>query len=120
MSVTYDDRNRQAIPRCLDYPRACALGLIRILKKQEKAQETKVLSSITTQEWQYSPTLATAIDLVAEALIIKDFESGEAIKAANYILSKAPSSSLLIRELANHFLVEPKEEKRFFVQGLVF
>jgi len=107
MSATYDDRNRQAIPRCLDYPRACALGLIRIIKKQEKAQETKVLSSITRQEWQNNTSLATAVDLVAEALIIKDFESDEAIKAAHHILKKAPASSGLIRELANHFLEPP-------------
>ena len=107
MSGTFDDTNRQAIPRCLDYSTACALGLLRIIKKQEKAQETEVLSSRTRQEWKNSPSLAIAVDLVAEALIVKKFESDEAIKAAHYILSKAPTSSLLIRELANHFLEQP-------------
>ena len=107
MSETFDDTNRQVIPRCLDYSTACGLGLLRIIKKQEQAQETEVLSSRTKQEWQNSPSLATAVDLVAEALIVKKFESGEAIKAAHYILREAPASSRLIRELANHFLEQP-------------
>lgn len=107
MSGIFDDTNRQAIPRCLDYSTACSLGLLRIIKKQEQAQETEVLSSRTRQEWQNSPSLATAVDLVAEALIVKKFESGEAIKAAHYILREAPVSSRLIRELANHFLEQP-------------
>lgn len=107
MSGTFDDRNRQAIPRCLDYSTACALGLLRTIKKQGKAQETEVLSSRTREEWQNNPSLATAVDLVGEALIVKKFESDEAIKAANHILREAPRSSRLIRELANHFLKQP-------------
>ena len=111
MSGTFDDTNRQAIPRCLDYSTACALGLLRIIKKQEQAQEKEVLSSRTRQEWQNSPSLATAVDLVAEALIVKKFESDEAIKAAQHILREAPASSRLIRDLANHFLEKPSSGK---------
>lgn len=111
MSGTFDDTNRQAIPRCLDYSTACALGLLRIIKKQEQAQEKEVLSSRTRQEWQNSPSLATAVDLVAEALIVKKFESDEAIKAAHHLLRKAPASSRLVRELANHFLEQPSLDK---------
>ncbi|GAH08805.1 unnamed protein product, partial [marine sediment metagenome] len=54
-----------------------------------------------------NPSIATAVEFVAEALIVKDFESSEAIEAAKYIISKAPSSSLLIRQLAHHFLEQP-------------
>lgn len=107
MSGTFDDANRQAIPRCLDYSTSCALRLLRITKKQEKAQEPEVLSSRTRQEWQNNPSLATAVDLVAEALIVKKFESDEAIEASHHILRKAPASSRLVRELANHFLEQP-------------
>ena len=107
MSQILEDNNRQAMPRCLDYPTACSLGLLRILGKQEKEHNTEVLSSRTRQEWQNSPSLATAVELVAEALIVKNFDSNEAIKAAHHILREAPTSSRLIRELANHFLEQP-------------
>ena len=107
MSGTFDDKDRQAIPRCLDYSTACALDLLRIIRKQEKAHKTEVQSSRARQEWQNNPSLNTAVDLVAEALIVKEFESEDAIKAAHHILRKAPTSSRLIRELANHFLEEP-------------
>jgi tetratricopeptide (TPR) repeat protein len=111
MSGIYDDKNRQAIPRCVDYSTACSLGLLRIIRKQEKAHKTEILSPRTKQEWQNSPSLATAVDLVAEAMIVKNFESEEAIRAACYVLKGAPTSSRLIRELANHFLEQPSSGK---------
>jgi len=107
MSGTFDDTNRQVIPRCLDYPTACSLSLLRNIREQEGAHKTEGQSSRVREEWQSSPSLATAVDLLAEALIIKNFESDEAIKAAHYVLNKAPASYRLIRELANHFLEQP-------------
>lgn len=110
MSGIFDDTNRQAMPRCIDYSTACSLGLQRIIRKQEKAHETE-LNPRTRQEWQNAPNLDTAIDLVTEALIVKKFKSDEVIKAAHHILKEAPTSSRLIRELANHFLEQPSSDK---------
>jgi tetratricopeptide (TPR) repeat protein len=107
MSVRYDDSNRQVIPRCLPYAIACSLGLLRITRRREQVYKTEVKDSNARVEWTENPSIAAAVDLVAEALIVKDFQSSEAIKAAEYILSNAPLSSLLIRQLANHFLEQP-------------
>ena len=107
MSFIYDDTNRQAIPRCLPYATACSLGLLRINRKQEQVKKTEVKDSDARREWMEDPRIATAVDLVAEALIVKDFQSSEAIKAAKYILSKDPLPSSLISQLANHFLEIP-------------
>jgi tetratricopeptide (TPR) repeat protein len=111
MTGTFDDTNRQVIPRCLNYATACSLGLLRIIRKQEQSGKSEVQSSHASLEWQNNPNLAAAVDLVGEALILKDFSSDEAMKAAHYILSEAPASSLLIIELANHFLEQPSSDK---------
>jgi tetratricopeptide (TPR) repeat protein len=104
MSVTYDDRKRQAIPRCLSYETACLLGLLRVNRRQEQVHRNEVKNSDASRQWIENPRTSTAVDVVAEALILKDFESSEAIKAAKYILRKGSSSSPLIRQLADHFL----------------
>jgi len=106
-----DDSNRQAVPRCLDYSTACSLGLQRLIRKREKDYRKVGISSQSITEWKKSPDIDTAVDLLAEALIVKNFESEEAIKAAKYILSKAPASSKLIRELSNHFLEPTSSDK---------
>lgn len=107
MSWTFDDTNRQAFPRWIDYPVVCSLGLLRNIRGEENALEAAGHSLHAGQQWQSTPSLATAVDLLGEALILKNFKSDEAIKAAYYILNKAPTSSLLIRELASHFLEQP-------------
>jgi len=107
MSVIYNDTNRQVLPRCLTYATACSLGLLRVIRKEEQFDKIETTESDARKEWLENPRLAAAVDLVGEALIVKDFQSNEAIKAAKYIISKAPLSSLLIRQLANHFLEEP-------------
>lgn len=103
MSATFDDSKRQTIPRFLDYSTASALGLLRTIRKQEEA-EPKPRETNVRRDWQSKPSLYSAVDLVAESLITKEFESSDAIKAARYILDKAPPSNTLIRELAHHFL----------------
>ena len=107
MSGIFDDTNRQPIPRCVEYLTACALGILRSIRAQEKDSRTAVESFSAREEWQNNPTLDTAVDLVAEAIILKNFDSEEATKAAQYILKKARKSLPLIRELANHFLEQP-------------
>jgi tetratricopeptide (TPR) repeat protein len=107
MSIIYEENNRQAVPRCLSYETACSLGLLRANKKIEQLYKPEVKDSDAMKEWIENRRLATAVDLVAEALIVRDFQSRDAIAAAKFILSKAPSSSLLIRQLANHFLETP-------------
>jgi len=107
MSVRYDDSNRQAIPRCLPYATACSLQILRINRRAEQLHGILVENSDAEREWVEKPRLTSAIDLVAEALIVKDFSSTEARKAAKYILSKGASCSSLVRQLARHFLAVP-------------
>lgn len=104
MSSNYRDDNRQAMPRCIDYSTASSLGLLRAIRNQGRGIEN--MSSKTREEWLKSPTIFTAIELLGEAVIIKDFQSDEVIKAARYIINKIPESSKFIRELADSFLRE--------------
>lgn len=107
MSVRYDDGNRQAIPRCLSYATACSLQILRINRGIEQIDGTVVEDTDARREWIEKPRLTSAIDLVAEAQIVKDFSSREARKAAKYILSKGASCSSLVRQLARYFLEVP-------------
>ncbi len=110
MSVIFEDKNRLVLPRCLEYSTACSLGLLRIIRKKEEAPITDMKDSNSKKDWLDNPTIPTAVDLVAEALIVKDFEFKEAIEAAKYILNRANSSSILIRQLANHFMKQPRSD----------
>lgn len=107
MSIIYKDDNRQAVPRCLSYEAACSLRLLRANKRIEEVHRSEVKDSDAMREWIENHRLATAVDVVAEALIIRDFGSSEAIAAAKFILDEAPSWSWLVKELAAHFLKTP-------------
>ena len=65
-----DDSNRQAVPRCLDYLTACSLGLQRLIRKRDKAYRKVGISYQSIAEWKKSPDIYTAVDLLAEALIV--------------------------------------------------
>lgn len=104
MSIKYDDSNRQAVPRCLSYATACSLQVLRTNRRVEEMRGTVVEDSDAGREWVENRNLISAIDLVAEAIIVKDFNSREARKAAKYILRKSAVCSPLVRELAGHFL----------------
>lgn len=108
MSGTFDDTNRQAIPRCLDYSTACALGLLRIARERGINIKSKYQISRAINKWQENPNIYTATDLLAEALILKDFESKYAIEAADHILNKSKTTNTIIKELASHFLEQPE------------
>ena len=110
MSVIFEDKNRLVMPRYLEYLTACSLGLLRIIRKKEEVPITDMKDSNAKKDWLDNPTIPTAVDLVAEALIVKDFEFKEAIEAAKHILDRAVSSSILIRQLANHFLEQPRSD----------
>lgn len=107
MSVKYDDSNRQVIPRCLSYATACSLRVLRANRGTEQIGGTEVEDSDARREWVETPSLMSAIDLVAEATIVGDFKLREARRAAKYILSKGALCSSLVKELAGHFLAVP-------------
>lgn len=107
MSGTFDDTNRQVIPRWIDYEMSCFLGLLRTKGKLVHPSDFPVRNPQTALDWQSTPTLITAVDLVAESLILKDFEAQQSCEAALFILDNVPESSSLIRDLADHFLNEP-------------
>ncbi|MBA7706104.1 hypothetical protein ES703_114950 [subsurface metagenome] len=107
MSGIFDEKNRQVIPRWLDYSASCSIGLLRHIRKQEEPNQGTLDNPRVIEDWKTNPNLFSAVDLLAEALIIKNFVFDEAIKAAQLIIRDAPSSSILIRELAKHFLEPP-------------
>ena len=110
MSVIFEDKDRLVMPRCLEYLTACSLGLLRIIRKKEEVTIIDMKDSNAKKDWLDNPTIPTAVDLVAEAVIVKDFESREAIEAAKYILHRTDSGNILIRQLAHHFLELPRSD----------
>lgn len=107
MSTTFDNTVRQAIPRCLDYSTACALALLRTAREHEIKSKPEFQISNVISKWQKNPNIYTAVDLLAEALILKDFESEDARRAANYLLNQSKTTNPIIKELASHFLEQP-------------
>lgn len=107
MSATFNNTTRQAIPRCLDYSTICALGLLRAAKEHEIKSKPEFQISNAISKWQKNPNIYTAVDLLAEALILKDFKSEDAIRAANYLLNQSKTTNPIIKELAGHFLEQP-------------
>lgn len=107
MSGTFDNTTRQAIPRCLDYSTACALRLLRTAREHEIKSKPEFQISHVIGKWQQNPNLYTAVDLLAEALILKDFQSEDAITAADYLLNKSETTNPIIKELATHLLEQP-------------
>ena len=107
MSVIFEDKARLVMPRCVEYWTACSIGLQRAIRTPREVTNNRVNDSDARREWVDEQTIPTAVDLVAEALIVKDYESEEAVKAAKYILDGTDVSAILIRQLASHFLEEP-------------
>ena len=107
MSSTFNNTIRQAIPRCLDYSTVCALGLLRAERQHNIKSKPEFRISNVISKWQKNPSIYTAVDLLAEALILKDFESEDARRAANYLLNQSKTINPIIKELATHFLEPP-------------
>jgi len=107
MSATFNTTIRQTIPRCLDYATISSLGLLRALRQHEIKIGPESQVSNAAIKWQKDPNIYTAVDLLAEALIIKDFESEDAKRAARYLLNQYKTTSPIINELATHFLQQP-------------
>lgn len=107
MSATFNNTVRQAIPRGLDYSTVCALGLLRTAREHEIQSKPEFEISNVIDKWQKTPNIYTAVDLLAEALILKDFESQDARRAANYLLNQSETTNPIIKELASHFLEQP-------------
>ena len=107
MSATFNTTIRQAIPRCLDYSSICSLGLLRAVREHEIKIRPEFQISNAVSKWQKNPNIYTAVDLLAEALILKDFKSEYARQAANYLLNQSKTTNPIIKELAVHFLEQP-------------
>lgn len=102
MTIMSIDTKRQVIPRWLDYKIACSLGLLKTSSLNNFQALDLEKHYHTMHKWSSAQNSTTALDLIAEALILGEFESFEAKAAANYVL--ANSSYPLQRELADYFL----------------
>lgn len=104
MSGTFDDRNRQVMPRWLDYQTACALGQLSSSQMQKKALGEFRREQNSEEEWLNTPSITTAAELVGACLATGEYGDNEAKKAASYILKCSANQSLLIRDLAETFI----------------
>lgn len=113
MSGIFDVKHRQVIPRWLDYPTSCALGLLRKNAVSFQLPDSLTRNNQAPVDWHEKPSLSTAVDVVAEALILHDHENADAKNAATFILSNAPESSRLLREIAYQFMNQPLSRTTF-------
>ena len=104
MSLTFNDANRQPIPRCLDYATACAVGLQKINFQKNRAETPRRTTDIYHSKWLDSKNINNALDLVSESIILKEYDSPDAKEAAQFILDNAKSFYPINIELAEHFL----------------
>jgi tetratricopeptide (TPR) repeat protein len=104
MSGIFDDSNRQVIPRWLDYHTSCALGLLAGARPQQSPLVVFPPNPTKLTDWEATPTLVTAADIVAESFILGTNTVTQAEDAARFILKHASPASVLIRELATTFL----------------
>jgi Flp pilus assembly protein TadD len=104
MSGIFDDSNRQVIPRWLDYRTSWALGLLAGAQPQRSPMVVFSPNPEKLADWETTPTLVTAADLVAESFIRGTYAGTRPEDAARFILKHAPPTSILIKELAATFL----------------
>jgi len=104
MSGTYNDTNRQPLPRCLDYSTACAIGLQRNIIRQDTSIRPQHDFDDILSKWLEKKDIFSAIDLVSESLILKNFTSENTKKAAQFILGNTTEKQFSPRELATHYL----------------
>ena len=102
MNKTIDEKERKTIPRFLDYFTASTFGLLRAIKIGS-LYDGGVVTNQTKIGWTTSHNLFNAVDLVAEAIVTKDFISEDAFNAAQFI-NRNPKSSWFMTKLANHYL----------------
>lgn len=108
MSGVIGQQQRQTIPRCLDFDSAGAIGLVKSIRQMVPAPRIDLSATRVLTEWKRSPSVATAVDLMFEAMVSNNNEVPSAIAAANMILDETPESHFFIRDLANNFLNQPR------------
>jgi len=104
MNGFFDEKNRQVIPRWLDYRNASALDLLSATQPHRPLPITLSANPEVLEDWETAPSVITAADLVAESLILGHHHGTQPEEAAHFILKNAPPTSLLIRDLAATFL----------------
>ena len=112
MSVSFDDRNRQVMPRWFDYRTACALGQLSTTQAQKKPLVKLQRGQELEDEWLFYPSITSAAEVVGTCLATGEYGAHEAKKAAHYILRHSANQSLLIRDLAQTFIDLSDEKKR--------
>lgn len=104
MSGTFDDKNRQVIPRWLDFKTACNMGFFSD-KTKKAIEEVKLRHDhLPDLDWVTHPNITTAVEFLSSHLVVGAFASEDAQNAARFILKNSLKESLLVRNLAQTFL----------------
>jgi len=104
MSTTYNDSNRQVVPRWYTLRIACLMGdltpagVTGMPKFQSPERYQKKI-----QDWRNKQTLPHAVDLVGTALITGDFDNKYVKKAASFIATSGEDTGFG-REIAELYL----------------
>ncbi len=104
MSNIFTISDRQTVPRFLDYSTACYLGLSRTVNRFTGKNLEENIKLNNAQIWNNNHTIFNAVDLVSEAILIKEFDSTEATNAAKYLISLEKKVHPIVKELAEHYL----------------
>jgi len=123
MSRTFDDSNRQIIPRWYPFKMACQLGDIEPERAFNKPKvESLDAFNQKVNEWREVRSIYNAIDVVGSALIMGDYLNPYSIDAAAFILSSGEPLYSLARQIAEAFNKyrnsEPENERRFLTNNL--
>ncbi|WP_337287557.1 hypothetical protein [Candidatus Methylomirabilis sp.] len=101
MSGTYDDSNRQVMPRWYPFKTACQLGDLKPETIREKPKlELPASFNQKGKDWREKRTIFHALELVGTALIGGDFLNPYANEAAVFILDSEEPPTSLGRQIA--------------------
>ena len=104
MSSVVDTSKRQVLPRWLSFSASSRLRLLSPARITRGIQGTELERSRPFVEWRELPNLTNAIDLVAEALALQQFQDPLARTAARLIVREIPAQRAYVRAIAEYFL----------------
>lgn len=104
MSVSFDDNNRQNIPRWLPFNQAKSLTILeKTGSKHIPVIEFQKSHIEKFYVWERHKELPHAIELVGSALMCGDFDNKIVLSAADFIIKRKNIASNLALEIANHY-----------------
>ncbi|MBU1702310.1 MAG: hypothetical protein KJ970_09695 [Candidatus Eisenbacteria bacterium] len=105
MSQTFDDTNRQILPRWYPFGIASQLGDLEPVAERETPKISSPMAfAVKAEEWRQKRTLAHALDVVGTALVSGAFHDHDGREAAGFVSASAESEHSLGRQIAESYL----------------